>query len=508
MTEPVASAAPAARGTPLAVAFLVLLVFFWPTVWSFAGTWSQGVMHHGWLIGGLTVWLVWRHRRDFLAGKVGDPLLLGVVAGLSLFWFTATVAHIQVFHQLAFTLVVVFWALAVFGRPMLRIVLLTGATFVLAVPVWDAIVPVLQRLTTWMSGGLVRLTGIHAVIEGDLIHIPAGSFWVADGCAGTGFFVSALAVGAMYAHLMVRGWRSQLAVVSAAALMALVANWVRVGSLIVIGQVTDMQSGLIANHYGYGWILFGIGLVPFFAVAGWIERRESRTPTPPSPAPALDETMIQRLFGRAVAASGFAVIGPVLYFAIGALPSRSDDGQGLAGVIGGDEWEPVVGEERPFSWQPDYQGATVHEAPVFTDGERRIYTDRFVFRRQAQGAKLIGYPNRIADPEAVIDQRIIGPVDRAATRWVRQAVIATAEGPVLTWYWYRVGGVETVYPVHAKFLEVPAFLTRRRSAELIAISAPCEPDNCASAFQALASFTGARVAPGPPADPEPAPGQD
>jgi EpsI family protein len=492
----------------LAVAFLALLAFFWPTVWSFAGTWSQGFMHHGWLIGGLTIWLVWRHRRDFLAGEGGDPLLLAVVAGLSLFWLAATVAHIQVFHQLGFTLVMVFWALAVFGRRMLRIVLLTGATFVLAVPIWGAIVPILQRLTTWMSGGMVRLTGIHAVIEGDLIHIPAGSFWVADGCAGTGFFVSALAVGALYAHLMVRGWRSQLAVVGAAALMALVANWVRVGSLIVIGQVTEMQSGLIANHYGYGWILFGIGLVPFFAVAGWIERRESRTPAPPTPTPAVDEIMVQRLFRRALVAGSFAVIGPALYFAIGALPSRADDEQVLAGVIGNDDWGPTIGEERPFSWQPDFQGATVHEAAVFTDGKARIYADWFIFRHQSQGAKLIGYPNRIADPRVLIDQRIVGPVDRAGTRWVRQAVIATAEGPVLTWYWYRVGGIESVYPVHAKLLEVSAFLARRRSAELVAISAPCEPDNCADAFQALASFTGARVAPSPTADPDSTPGQD
>lgn len=86
----------------------------------------------------------------------------------------------------------------------------------------------------------------------------------------------------------------------------------------------------------------------------------------------------------------------------------------------------------------------------------------------------------------------MGPVDPARRLWVQQAVVLTPEGPVLVWYWYRVGGVDTFSPVHAKILEIPAFLSRRRASELIALSAACEADNCRDAFQALAGFMGVR----------------
>jgi EpsI family protein len=475
------------------VAFLAAIALFAPTVWSFGGTWTQGIMAHGWLIAGLVCWLIWRHRHDFLQSEGGDLLLLVPLAAMSIGWMLATVARIQTFHQLTFLLVLVVWGILVAGRRNLRLVLLIGATFGLAVPVWGAVTPVLQRLTTIMSGAMVKLVGIPADIRGDLITIPEGTFYVADGCAGAGFFVSALAVGALYAHLMVRNWVGQLAVLGAAAAMALFANWFRVGSLIVIGHVTDMQSGLIANHYNYGWIIFTIGLVPFFFAARQIEKRADRG-TPPEPAAAapVDETQYRRMLRHAALGVMVAASGPVLYYTFSALPSTTQVAPALASLASGEGWvADAAAQSRPFSWQPEYQGATRHETPSFTDGTRRVYADRFVFQRQTQGAKLIGYPNRIADPDVVRDDRIVGPVDRAGTLWVRQAVISTPDGGVLTWYWYRVGGTAAVYSVHAKLLEVPAFFTRRRSAELVALSAPCDEGGCANAFQALASLTGA-----------------
>jgi hypothetical protein len=89
-------------------------------------------------------------------------------------------------------------------------------------------------------------------------------------------------------------------------------------------------------------------------------------------------------------------------------------------------------------------------------------------------------------------------LDPAGRLRVRQAVVRTPDGPILTWYWYRVGGQDTFMPVHAKVLEIPAFLGRRRGSELIALSAACEPQDCRNAFEALAAFMGAPRAPATP----------
>ena len=72
-------------------------------------------------------------------------------------------------------------------------------------------------------------------------------------------------------------------------------------------------------------------------------------------------------------------------------------------------------------------------------------------------------------------------------------MVMTSEGPILSWYWYRVGGVDTFSPIYAKLLEVPAFLARRRTSEFIALSTACEPDDCRDAFRTMASFMGVKL---------------
>jgi exosortase/archaeosortase family protein len=358
-------------------------------------------------------------------------------------------------------------------------------------------------MATFASGNLVRLFGISAEIDGDIIRIAAGTFVVADSCAGLRFFLAGLAIGAFYALVLVRRWRVQIAVVGLAAVIAVVGNWIRIATLIVIGHVTDMQSGLIARHLGFGWVIFTLGLVPFFLLARVIEKRADRKYAGSEPESAgMDpevetgepKAVSRRFVWRAAAATAVAVVGPVLYFVFGALPAVTAGEGGLEDVARGDPWRiaesPV---ERPFGWRPAYQGADQHDSLAFSDGERMVYGDRFVYRKQAQGAKLIGFPNRIAPRADIFEERLMGPVDPARGLWVQQAVVITPEGPVLVWYWYRVGGVDTFSPVYAKVLEVPAFLSRRRASELVALSAACEADNCRDAFQALAGFMGVRI---------------
>jgi exosortase len=512
----------------IGLAVLLMLAFFWPTLWSFTNTWSLARYHyaHGWLVPGLVAWLIWNERAAFREGRGGDPLLLIPLVGLSLFWLASTITHIQLFYQTAFVLLLVFWGFFVFGRASARTVVVSGAVVLLSLPLWEVFVPILRRLTTLMSGAMVTLVRVPAEIDGDLIHLPSGTFEIADGCAGLNYLLSALVIGIVYAQVLVRGTAARILVVATATAVAIVGNWIRVALLVVIGHVTEMQAWLIPNHIEFGWGVFFVGLVLFFMVAGRIERRAARAAKADGepalahaegmledePAPAVREPVVEAPLApadtggwmkRAGVASALAVAGPVLFLSLAALPAVDDDARSLSAVAGGTGWRAVAPESnRPFDWRPAYQGAQQHDRVSFTDGTAYVYGDRFVFREQAQDAKLIGYPNRIAPSRDILDHQVVGPVDPAGRLRVRQAVIRTPDGPILTWYWYRVGGVDTFMPVHAKVLEIPAFLTRRRASQLIAFSAPCEPTDCTNAFEALAGFMGTRRAPDSASVPE------
>jgi exosortase len=495
----------------LGLATLLMLAFFWPTLWSFTGTWSLARYHyaHGWLVPGLVAWLIWNERAAFLKGRGGDPLLLAPLVGLSLFWLAATITHIQLLHQTGFVLLLVFWGLFVFGRSSARTVVVSGAVVLLSLPLWEMFIPVLRRLTTLMSGAMVTLVRVPARIDGDLIYLPSGTFEIADGCAGLNYLLSALVIGIVYAQVLVQGTRARILVVATATAVAIVGNWIRVAMLVVIGHLTEMQAWLISNHIEFGWVVFFAGLLLFFMVAGRIDKRAARTepkpqgepvPAETEPVPVMQAPLATAHTGnwlkRAGIASALAVSGPVLFFSLAALPPVDAEVPGLNGVAGGAGWRVVAPESnQPFDWHPAYQGAQQHDRVSFTNGTAYVYGDRYVFRKQAQDAKLIGYPNRIANSRDILHHDVVGPVDPAGKLRVRQAVVRTPDGPILTWYWYRIGGVDTFMPAHAKVLEIPAFLTRRRVSELFALSTPCEPTDCRNAFEALAAFTGARRAP-------------
>jgi len=504
-------------------AFVVILGFFWPTLASFPGTWEGFTMSHGWFVLGLVVWLLWRERASLRTEDDGILLALLPLVAFSLLWFAATVAHIRLFHQLSLVLVLVCWGLVVFGAKGARLVALAGITFLLALPFWDILIPVLRPLTTLVSGGLVRALRIPAEIQGDMVRIPSGTFHIADGCAGLNYLLAGLVVGAFYALFLVKGWRRQIAVVGLAALIAIVGNWIRVAIIIVVGHVTEMQSGLIEGHLWFGWVVFTVGLIPFFFGARRIEKGpwggwygSALKPKGDHGGPGTGARSGSaggnrgsarsgngEPFGGAVArlavASALAVLGPLLYFGVGALPEQGGGEMELAAIAQGEDWriaEPPG--ERPFGWRPGFRGAQEHDSLSFTDGSFHVYGDRLVYREQRQGAKLVGYPNRIAPRSQIFEERLMGPVDPARQRWVQQAILLTPDGPVLVWYWYRVGGVDTYSAAHAKLLEIPAFLRRRRSSELVALSAACEPENCGQAFEGLARFMGAWT----PRDPE------
>ena len=83
-----------------------------------------------------------------------------------------------------------------------------------------------------------------------------------------------------------------------------------------------------------------------------------------------------------------------------------------------------------------------------------------------------------------MSERLIGPV-RERRRYVREAIFFEGDTPRVAWYWYRVAGGDTPFPSRANLLELVAFALRRPAAELVTLSAPCAPDDCAEAAQAL-----------------------
>lgn len=132
----------------------------------------------------------------------------------------------------------------------------------LAIPLWSDLIPGLVALAAAVVGYLVSLLGITALIEGHYITLPYGRLEIADGCSGIGYLAISLLLGALLSILNDFRWKGWLAALALATLVALLVNWIRILVLVVVAYSSRMQSGLVSEHELFGWLLYGLAVVP------------------------------------------------------------------------------------------------------------------------------------------------------------------------------------------------------------------------------------------------------
>lgn len=469
----------------LGVLFLVMLVAFWPTLSTFWGTWSRSYQEHGFFVGGMTAWLVWRYRNR-LRRWPGDglPVFVPVAALLSIAWLLAVIMNVAVVHQLLLVLALAAWAFATFGGRA-RVPILAGTlTFMLAIPFWGFTSPILRRATTVMSGAIARLGGASPIIRDDTITISSGTFLIEAGCAGINYLMAGLTLGAFYAHLFTERWQTQLKIVAVAGGAAIVGNWIRVAVLVLLGEYSQMQSPLIYDHLWQGWAIFTLLMVPTYFLVRRIERRDARRAAQVTDAAPPPSTFDPGRPRRAATAGAFVLIGPVLYFGLGAMPKIGDLDMSPDVLGVSPQWTLTDRRPGPGDWTPAYHGIDARAEWTILVPDATVEAGRYYFTDQRQGDEMIGYPNAMAPDSLAVTERLVGPVGERR-RYVRESIFYDDGAPRIAWYWFRVAGIETPFPSRAKALEILAFLRRSPASELITLSARCAPDDCADAARAL-----------------------
>jgi EpsI family protein len=469
---------------------VVMLAAFWPTLASFGSVWERPLYSFAYPTALLALWLLWRRRDALLDGSPCWAAALPLL-GLSLVWMAATVMDVQVVHEGVLPLLVLAWVAVLAGPKAARRFAPGIVVFLFTVPFWESFRPPLQALTVKVSGGAAGALGIPALIRGDLITIPAGAIRVEGTCAGAAQFIVGLLIATLYAHLFLERWRTRIEAVAVAAAISIVSNWIRVTGLIYIGQHTHMQSPLMHKHQLYGWAIFAAAfLLIFFPFARHLEKREragrvhGASPDEATEAPRSGQGGATRW--EILVTTALAVLGPLVYFGVGALPATAPEAPLLPSPPSA--WRELpASRERPFDWSPGFRDPDASGATGWTNGTAVVYGDWLMYRKERQGRELIGGDNGIAPSSSLLAERSVWLRDRDL--WFRQAAVALPDQRVLlVWYWYRVGGVRAVSPAWAKLLELVAFLRRRPASEVVSLSVVCAESDCRDAAATLQEF--------------------
>lgn len=477
---------------PISLAAILVFLALSPSWSRFPAVWAAN-REHGFAIVVLCGWLLWRDRHQLTRCDAPVPLAVGGLVVASVAWWMALVAGIQVGHLILTPVILLLWLAATAGQGAVRAALPATATFSLAIPVWEVLVPLLQWITVLVNQSILKLTGIKAQIRDTFIVLESGVLEVADSCSGLNFLMVGTTVGVAYALLFIRERRLRWRIVGLAVALSLLANWLRVLGLVIIADRTAMQSPLMEDHEVYGWSVFVVALLLFFVLAKRIEKSatvpESNTATSPSPSPSL-VTATPRTMWPTLA----VLVGPALLLALVLFPAPATPPAENPGIVAGEQWVPIAANTAPTPAKGTgavFLGASSHVVQAMAAGAAVVRLDRYQYTRQEEGAELVSAANRLAADTVIVGSSMVGPLDQSL-RMVRETAVRDGANIRLIWSWYRVAGIETPSATKAKLLQLAGAVQRRADAEAVLVSAQCQGTQCEQARAALFLFVAGR----------------
>jgi exosortase/archaeosortase family protein len=313
------------------------------------------------------------------------------------------------------------------------------------------------------------------VIHDSIVRIPEGSFRIADECSGKRYFVSALALATIFVgSAPLRGVRA-VCFVAIAAGLAMVANWIRVFTVIYAGHVTNMTSYIVAKEHGtFGWAIYFVVLV-FVSWVGVRLQRSQRLPAHTAtsarlavePRPNLRRTALAYFDVALLSMTFAAVLYPHPTFTVNPRTTLTLPAPRVA------SWRGPLPPDR--QWAPTFVGASPQTRGQYRFGQ--IPVEVFIARylQQAQGAKLISSSNALLGESWVTLRtgRLTGHAERAGIP--ARVILAEATGGQrwVVSFVYKVGRVVTSRDVVAQLVYGAQSWTTETPAEVVAVAVKC-----------------------------------
>ncbi|MDQ2076186.1 exosortase/archaeosortase family protein [Marinimicrobium sp. ABcell2] len=407
-------------------------------------------------------------------------LWAGATAVCSLLWFAFHIVGISIFEQLMLLPLLVLALTCLFGVRTVfahRMLLLLP---IFVIPIWGSFNGVLLNISSLVVGELVRLIGMPARIEGNSIFIPYGHILIADGCSGLRYFVISLLLGYLVAYLNRYSEKGLVVVLAAAATIGLVANWLRIFILILIGYRTEMQSSLMTDHETFGWIVFAALCLPalYFAPvvkapagkgaedkAALAEGSQDEAETPNVSALSQPRLMLVLLA---------LAVGPALSLAVDLKP-----------VVRPFEshWDEASSARQATMPVPVTAPARAHTEVALLSSGVRARIDQY--QRASEDDKLVPYFSYLYPQNTWLreDRGRVAVQQNAANFSVFQR--RNSHTFVAQLQWFEVGSHSATTVPWAKVLQIPAVIAGENHFAIITLQATCGERSCEDSFPQL-----------------------
>lgn len=236
---------------------------------------------HGFLIPFISAYAIWSNRNQIFSAKPAPRLLLGgalmLIAVLMLF---AGIAGAEL-YMARVSIVLSLAALVVYflGTGWLRQLIFPIGLLLFAIPVpsivFNQIALPMQLMASDYATRAIRLFGVPALREGNVIELAQMKLQVVEACSGIRSLMTLAALAVVYAYFTEKRWTRRIALVVAVIPIAIVANAARVAGTGVMAHAWGIQAAEGFLHGFSGWLVFVVAVLLLLAFAqamNWIER--------------------------------------------------------------------------------------------------------------------------------------------------------------------------------------------------------------------------------------------
>ena len=478
---------PDRRLSLLLSAFLAVGILVWqffPTVFSLHLRWAvlNEAYGHGYVVVALCAYCFWRYLTLCPPSAVNSTglNLKSRFFGMCVFligllgWMFADASFTQLLAQLALPIMFSGWVICVHGlEAFRRVCIIPLLMFSFALPVWDFLVGPLRLVTTDVTAFVLSTLGITFYVSNFQFYFPSGIVRVAGGCSGLNFFTAALLIGFCYSEWVLEGKKRIVSVVLAC-LFAVVANWLRVISLMLLAHYSEMTHPLIYNHGFYGWVVFAVMLLLYFYMMHNFFGGEHKSSKPNTHEPKNISYMVGAVIPTRVEMYSMVLLCLVLMSLVWGFHTLSERQKMKAIELQVPQYFQKYALRRS-DWMPLYSGYDMAQHWVVrVEGNPRLTVLTYLMQQQKK--ELVYFSNRLGGE---YKETTLTPSYSDVGISLGRSIINTKDGKRLIYWAYHVGDRYTIHPIVAKFYQTLSALAGKSSSELIAVSYDCS-EGCRS----------------------------
>ncbi|MBN1762758.1 MAG: exosortase/archaeosortase family protein [Methanomicrobia archaeon] len=253
----------------LAIALLVALLYFRTFHWL-VNTWlTDPYYSHGFLIVLVSCFIAWRALHT--ANSQNDPKPEPYTRGLFVFAFGLilyVIGFVTIFPlltALSFLFVTSGLILYLYGKPLMRAFLFPVAFLIFAIPLplvfLNIVAHTMQTVAARYPTALLELLGIPVTRVGAEIHLTDASFTVGLPCSGMYSLISLLALATLFIYLLNCPLYKKAALLCLAVPIAILANVIRVTSLLLIANAYGAETASGFYHTLFSPLLFILAFI-------------------------------------------------------------------------------------------------------------------------------------------------------------------------------------------------------------------------------------------------------